>query len=113
MTVISGKLCNRGTKPVSMNLPASFFFYDENAADHRGEKICTSYTNANVGVGECAQVGCEVSEAQLKSFEGRKVIMVSNLDEHGFPSTIECNSENNIDTITIDKCEKEPIIIVN
>ena len=111
--VISGKLCNRGTKPVSMNLPASFFFYDENAADHRGEKICTSYTNANVGVGECAQVGCEVSEAQLKSFEGRKVIMVSNLDEHGFPSTIECNSENNIDTITIDKCEKEPIIIVN
>ena len=111
--VISGQLCNRGTKPVSMNLPASFFFYDENATDHLGEKICTSYTNSNVGVGECAQVGCTVTEQQLESLEGRKVIMVSNLDEHGFASTVECNANNNIDTITIDKCEKDPIIIVN
>ena len=112
--VISGNLCNRGTKPVSTKLPATFFFYDENAPEHRGEKICTSYTKSIVGVGECAQVGCDVDD--MAALEGRKVIMVTNLDEYGQPSTVECRSDNNTDTIEIDKCkthDEAPIIIVN
>lgn len=112
--VISGNLCNRGTKPVSTKLPATFFYFDENAPDHRGEKICTSYTKSIVGVGECAQVGCDVED--IKALEGKKVIMVTNLDEYGQPSTVECRSDNNTDTIQIDKCKTEndaPIIIVN
>ncbi|MBQ9243212.1 MAG: VCBS repeat-containing protein [Proteobacteria bacterium] len=114
--VISGKLCNRGTKPVSMNLPATFFYYEEEAPDHRGQKICTSYTKSNVGVGECAQVGCEITADELKALEGKTVLMVSNLDENGYPSTVECNADNNIDMTTIDKCASEedaPIVIVN
>ncbi|MBQ4360524.1 MAG: VCBS repeat-containing protein [Proteobacteria bacterium] len=114
--VISGKLCNRGTKPVSTNLPATFFYYDEAAADHRGEKICTSYTKSNVGVGECAQVGCEISAEKLEELASKTVLMVTNLDENGYPSTVECNADNNTDVITIDKCateEEAPIVIVN
>ncbi len=111
--VISGKLCNRGTKPVSQNLPATFFYYDESAPDHRGDIICTSYTNTNVKVGQCDQVGCTVSQETLDSLVGKKVIMVTNLDEHGSPSTVECNGDNNSDTITIESCKKDPIFIVN
>ena len=110
--VISGKLCNRGTKPVSTKLPATFFYYDENAADHRGKKICTSYTNSIVGVGECAQVGCKVDDAEFNALTGKKVLMITNLDENGFASTVECNSDNNSDVMQIDKCAEE-IVIVN
>ena len=114
--VISGKLCNRGTKPVSTNLPATFFYYDESAPDHRGQKICTSYTKSNVDVGQCAQVGCKITQEELADLAGKTVLMVSNLDENGYPSTVECNSDNNTDVITIDKCateDEEPIVIVN
>ena len=108
--VISGKLCNRGTKPVADKLPASFFYLNSDGS--RGERICTSYTNSTVGVGECDNVGCAIDETQLKALENRAVLMVTNLDEYGFPSTVECNDSNNTDTITIDKCEST-IEIVN
>ena len=108
--VISGKLCNRGTKPVGDKLPATFFYYDESKPDHRGKKICTSYTKKVVGVGECSLVGCEVDEDEFKKLAGQKVLLVSNLDEHGFAATIECNTDNNTDWIEIDKCESTIII---
>ncbi|MBO4349813.1 MAG: VCBS repeat-containing protein [Proteobacteria bacterium] len=109
--VISGNLCNRGTKPVAQNLPATFFYYDENAPDHRGKKICTSYTNTIVGVGECGKVGCQITEDELKALAGQKVLMVSNLDEHGSASTIECNTDNNTDWIEVDECTSDIVII--
>ncbi len=112
--VISGKLCNRGTKPVSTQLPASFFYLDESKPNKLGEHICTSYTNAILGVGECDQVGCSVSQEDLEKLAGNDVIMVTNLDEHGFASTIECNAENNTDITHIDSCKNsDPIEIVN
>ena len=110
--IISGQLCNRGTKPVAQKLPATFFYYDETAPDHRGKAICTSYTIDTVDVGECGMVGCEVSEEEFKQLEGKTVLMVSNLDEYGFASTVECNTDNNTDTIVIDTCAAE-IEIVN
>ncbi|MBQ9395272.1 MAG: VCBS repeat-containing protein [Proteobacteria bacterium] len=109
--VISGKLCNRGTKPVSTNLPATFFYYDATKPENRGEKICTSYTNTIVGVGECAQVGCKVDDDDFQNLAGKKVIMVTNLDENYQPTTVECNSDNNTDIITIDKCDQDIVII--
>lgn len=110
--VIAGKLCNRGTKPAATNLPATFFHYDESAPDKRGEKICTSYTEGIVDVGQCMHVGCSVEESVFDKLQGKKVLMVTNLNEHGFASTIECNSTNNTDTILIEACEGD-IEIVN
>ncbi len=110
--VISGKLCNRGTKPVSTQLPASFFYYDKNNPEDRSRRICTSYTKEILGVGKCDKVGCEVSAEELAKLEGQDVIMVTNLDENGFASTVECNSDNNTDIIHIDTCKTE-IEIVN
>ncbi len=112
--VISGKLCNRGTKPVSTKLPASFFYVDESKSDKRGDFICTSYTNAILGVGECDQVGCVIDEAELEKLADKDVLMVTNLDEQGFASTVECNADNNTDIIHIDSCKTDdPIEIVN
>ena len=108
--LISGKLCNRGTKPVGQNLPATFFYYDESAPNHQGKTICTSYTKEIVGVGECSLVGCEISEEELKNLAGQKVLLVSNLDEHGNASTVECNTDNNTDTSLVDSCDAEIII---
>ena len=108
--LISGNLCNRGTKPVGEKLPATFFYYDESKPNHQGKKICTSYTKKVVGVGECSLVGCEISDEDLKNIAGKKVLLVSNLDEHGFAATVECNTDNNTDSIVVDDCST-PIII--
>ncbi len=110
--VISGKLCNRGTKPVSTQLPASFFYYDESNPDDRSKRICTSYTKEILGVGECGQVGCEVKAEDFEALAGKDVIMVTNLDENGYASTVECNSDNNTDIIHIESC-KNDIDIIN
>ena len=103
--IISGNLCNRGTKPVGSKLPATFFFFDETVSTNLGEKICTSYTDFVVGVGECYQVGCEVTDEQYNQLVGKKVIMVSNLNEFGLQHTVECNSSNNTSTIEIEACD--------
>ncbi len=110
--VISAKLCNRGTKSAGKDLPATFFYYDEDKPDHRGDTICTSYTKNVFGVGECDAVGCEITEEELKNLEGKKVLMVVNLDEFGHESTVECNASNNTDVTTIDTCESN-IVIAN
>lgn len=110
--VISGKLCNRGTKPVSMNLPASFYFYDETKENNRGDRICTSYTKTPVGVGICDKVGCEVTKEVFDTLVGKEVLMITNEDERGFRSTDECNYSNNNDRILVNACSEE-IEIVN
>ncbi len=108
--VISGKLCNRGTKKVALNLPATFYYVNDDGS--RGDLICESITNKQVDVGECDNVGCEITEAELKALEGKKVMMITNLDKNGNALTVECNDQNNSDTTTIEKCESE-IVIVN
>ena len=108
--VISGKLCNRGTKPASSELPASFFYYDENAEDKRGEPICTSYTGFTVERGRCYIVGCELTNEEFARLPGKKVLMVANLDENGHATTVECNDQNNTDTIEIGDCNANIVI---
>ncbi len=84
---------------------ATFFYYDENnEKNHQGKAICTSYTQKVVGVGECSEVGCTITKEELDALAGQKLLMVANLNEKGLASTIECNTENNTDTITVDKC---------
>ena len=112
--VISGKLCNRGTKPASSELPASFFYYDETKANKRGEKICTSYTGFIVEQGKCYIVGCELTNEAFEDLNNKnnnkKLLMVANLNENGNPTTVECNESNNTDTIEITSCDDNNIV---
>ncbi|MFA5624140.1 MAG: VCBS repeat-containing protein [Bradymonadales bacterium] len=111
-TVISAKLCNRGTKPVAKNLPATFYYYDDTKPENKGKKICTSYTKTHVNIGDCPIVGCEVSEEELAALKNKEVLVVVNEDEHGLASTVECNKNNNTDRILVENCESD-IVIVN
>ena len=51
----------------------------------------------------CGRVGCEVED--IEALAGQKVLVITNEDEHGNASTVECNYSNNTDTIQIDKCD--------
>ncbi|MBO4350351.1 MAG: hypothetical protein J6A01_05310 [Proteobacteria bacterium] len=95
---IGGTLCNRGTKDVGSKLPATFYL--GNPADNN--ILCTSYTDSNVVSGECRRVECEVSN-QVSGM----ITMVVNDNGMGGRTTVECDTNNNTDTITIQECVQE------
>ena len=95
---IGGTLCNRGIKDVGSKLPATFYLGDP--ADNN--ILCTSYTDSNVVSGECRRVECEVSN-QVTG----KITMVVNDNGMGGRTTVECDTNNNTDTITIHECVQE------
>ncbi|MBQ9241631.1 MAG: VCBS repeat-containing protein [Proteobacteria bacterium] len=93
--IIQGKLCNRGRKDVGSKLPATFYKGDP----AENNIICTSYTDSNVAAGECRFVHCEM-DALITG----KLTMVVNDDGNGGRTTVECDSNNNTDTIEITEC---------
>jgi len=94
--VLGAEICNRGTKMVASLMPATFYFINE---DDSREKLCTSYTSANVPVGGCLRVSCEIEE----EFRGR-IVMVANDDGFGGSTTVECNANNNEDFTIVADC---------
>ncbi|MBO4350350.1 MAG: hypothetical protein J6A01_05305 [Proteobacteria bacterium] len=95
---IGGTLCNRGTKDVGSKLPATFYL-GEPSDNHI---LCTSYTDSNVVSGECRRVECEVANTV-----SGKITMVVNDNGMGGRTTVECDTNNNTDTITIEECVQE------
>jgi hypothetical protein len=93
---LTATVCNRGKKAVGADMPATFY-----KGDPAGKEIlCVSYTQGPVPVGGCLDVSCEVPGAV-----SGKVTMVVNDDGKGGMTTVECNSDNNLDTVTVGKCE--------
>ncbi len=93
---LTATVCNRGKKAVGADMPATF--YKGDAAS--GEILCVSYTQGPVPVGGCLDVSCEVPGAV-----GGLVTMVVNDDGKGGMTTVECNADNNTDSVSIGKCE--------
>ena len=111
--VISGKMCNRGTRQAAKETKAAFFFYDEEKEDKRGNVICETESASNLEIGQCKQVGCVVPEDIFEQLPGKKVIFITNYCGVS-ACTAECNPNNNNDTIEIQECKTEkPIEIVN
>ncbi|MCA9580151.1 MAG: VCBS repeat-containing protein [Myxococcales bacterium] len=92
---LNATVCNRGYRAVGAALPATF--YKGDPAD--GEILCVSYTEGPVPVGGCLGVSCEIAE----SVDG-KVTMVVNDDGQGGRTTVECNDQNNEDSVTVISC---------
>ena len=89
---LTATVCNRGKKAVGAALPATFY-----QGDPSGKKIlCTSYTAGPVPSGGCLDVSCEVPSG----VEGQ-ITMVVNDDGAGNKTTIECQSDNNQDTVVV------------
>ena len=102
--VLGAEICNRGTKMVAALMPASFYQLgkDENDNETRAH-LCTSYTSANVPVGGCLHVSCEIDDV----IQG-DIVLVANDDGQGGRTTVECNEKNNEDRTTIKDC---PVIV--
>jgi hypothetical protein len=77
-------------------MPATFYKGEVSA----GEILCVSYTQGPVPVGGCLDVSCDV-----KDIVSGTVTMVVNDDGKGNKTTVECNSDNNTDSVDIKKCE--------
>jgi hypothetical protein len=93
---LTATVCNRGKKAVGADMPATFYKGEASA----GEILCVSYTQGPVPVGGCLDVSCDV-----KDIVSGKVTMVVNDDGKGNKTTVECNSDNNTDSVDIKKCD--------
>ncbi len=93
---LNAEVCNRGTKMVARKMPATFYQLHE---DGSKTLLCTSYTTANVPIGRCLPVSCEI-QSQVAD----KIQLVVNDDGKGGKTTVECNEDNNTDDIVIAGC---------
>ncbi|HEY3233685.1 MAG TPA: hypothetical protein VGJ84_03155, partial [Polyangiaceae bacterium] len=95
---LNARVCNRGFRVVGADMPATFYLgpvTDNNI-------LCVSYTNGPVPVGDaCLPVSCQVNGSVPV---GSTVTMVVNDDGQGHATTVECNSNNNTDSILIEQC---------
>jgi len=92
---LMGTVCNRGLKAVAAALPATFYLGDPAA----GEILCVAYTAEPVPVGECREVSCPIGD----EVDGL-ITMVVNDDGMGNALTVECNDDNNTDTVEVAEC---------
>src|SRR5690606_15038841 len=95
VALLRSTVCNRGKRAVGAALPATFYAGDP--AD--GNVLCVSYTDGPVPVGGCLEVRCEITE----SIEG-EISIVVNDDGQGGRTTVECDPDNNVDTVEIPPC---------
>jgi len=92
---LTATVCNRGAKAVGADMPATF--YQGDPAD--GAILCVSYTQGPVPVQGCMDVSCTI-DAEITG----EITMVVNDNGGGGQTTVECNSENNTDSVLIESC---------
>jgi hypothetical protein len=91
--VLTGRVCNRGTRAVGSKLPATFY-------DSAGEVLCVSYTALPVqGNGDCQAVSCQVAVDEVSG----EVTMIVNDDGAGQRLTQECTEDNNSDRVNLNR----------
>ncbi len=98
---LTAQVCNRGTKTVGSRMPAVFY---KNSID-AGNILCVSYTDEMVPVKGCRNVSCDVPKDVAQSLVDEKIILKVNDDGKGGRTTVECNTLNNTDEITISSCQ--------
>ena len=88
-------VCNRGNRGLGADMPATFYAGDP--ADNN--IICVSYTEGPVPIGGCLEVSCAIAS----DVEG-VITMVVNDDGAEGQTTVECNVDNNFDSVEIEPC---------
>ncbi|MEM7158474.1 MAG: VCBS repeat-containing protein [Myxococcota bacterium] len=92
---LMGTVCNRGLRAVAAALPATFYLGEPGT----GEILCVAYTAEPVPVGQCREVSCPIG-----SEVSGLITMVVNDDGQGGALTVECNEDNNTDTVDVADC---------
>jgi hypothetical protein len=91
-------VCNRGTRAVPAAVPVSFY-------DDAGKILCTGYTSGPVPTGTgCKPVSCTIAGGDIIRVVDKVVTIKVNDDGSGQRGTIECNYENNGDSIKVVAC---------
>jgi hypothetical protein len=98
---LTANICNRGKRAVPAAVPVTFY----NDSDHK--ILCKLTTDGPVPTGTgCKPVTCSIQGTDVSAVVG-KVVRISANDDGSMPpnrATIECNYDNNGDTITITTC---------
>jgi hypothetical protein len=104
--IVTGRVCNRGLRVVGADMPASFYLGPPTSMPPR--KLCTSFTPGPVQLGnQCLPVSCTVmnpDDIAALLMPGAEVYMVVNDDGMGHATTEECNTMNNVDKISFERC---------
>ncbi len=78
-------------------MPSTFYLGDPK----EGRALCVARTRAPMPGGGCASVSCDVTEAVAGN-----VTLVVNDDGKGERTTIECNPDNNRDSLVVSGCKR-------
>jgi hypothetical protein len=94
---LTASVCNRGTKAVGAAMPATFY----NGEPSTTNILCVSFTAGPVPVGGCMPVSCTFTGTDVTGV----VTMVVNDNGGAGQTTVECDPDNNVDSVTIAKCD--------
>jgi hypothetical protein len=101
MATLTVNICNRGKRAVPAAVPVTFY-------DSNNQILCTGYTDGPVPTGTgCKPVQCHIDSSQISRVVGKPVRINANDDGKMPPNraTIECNYDNNGDTISLMACD--------
>jgi hypothetical protein len=95
--IFTGRICNRGLRGVGANMPAAFYLGDD-----RKTPLCQTTTANPLPKGNCDNIECTIPKMDVPT--NSKISMVVNDVGGGNRLVDECNYDNNVATVVVEKC---------
>jgi hypothetical protein len=96
--IFTGRICNRGLRGVGSNMPAAFYLGDD-----RTTPLCKTETPGPVPKGGCQNIECTIPKTDVPT--NSKITMIVNDVGGGNRLVDECNYENNVANVVVEKCQ--------
>jgi hypothetical protein len=96
--VFTGRICNRGLRGVGSNMPAAFYL-----GETRDMVLCQTQTPGPVAKGSCQNIQCTIPKTDVPT--GSIIEMVVNDVGGGARLVDECDYENNVAQVKVEKCD--------
>jgi hypothetical protein len=96
--IFTGRICNRGLRGVGSNMPAAFYLGDD-----RATPLCKTETPGPVPKGGCQNIECTIPKTDVPT--NSKITMIVNDVGGGNRLVDECNYENNVANVVVEKCQ--------
>jgi hypothetical protein len=95
--VFTGRICNRGLRGVGSNMPAAFY-----QGMSRDKVLCQTQTAGPLPKGVCQNIECTIPKSDVLT--NATITMVVNDVGGGNRLVDECNYDNNVAQVLVDKC---------
>src|SRR5262249_25408548 len=95
--IFTGRICNRGLRGIGSNMPAAFYLGDD-----RTMPLCQTETPGPVPKGGCQNISCNIAKADVPT--NSTITMIVNDVGGGNRLVDECDYENNVADVVIEKC---------